>query len=131
VLAGTTVTWTNNQTSPATAHTVTADDGSFDSGTLNPTQMFSLTFNTLGHFTYHCNFHQSLGMVGAIDVFAANCPNWDVDCDNVANINDIALIGQNWLKTGPPGWIREDVNGDGAVNIGDVAVVGQHWLQTW
>src|SRR5689334_2484604 len=33
VPAGTTITWTNNGTVP---HTVTADDGSFDSGTLQP-----------------------------------------------------------------------------------------------
>jgi plastocyanin len=131
VLAGATVTWTNNQTNPATSHTVTADDGSFDSGTLFPAQMFSMTFNTIGQFNYHCSFHQSLGMIGTIDVFAANCPNWDVNCDHIANINDLIMVGQFWQQTGPPSWVREDVNGDGVVNINDLIVVGQHWQQTW
>jgi plastocyanin len=66
---------TNNQTNPATVHTVTADDGSFDSGNLNPTQSFSLVFNTVGQFNYHCQYHQSLGMVGTINVAASTPPS--------------------------------------------------------
>jgi LPXTG-motif cell wall-anchored protein len=65
--AGDTVTWTNNATD---AHTATADDGSFDSGTVDPGASFSKTFNTPGTIAYHCSFHQSLGMVGTIVVNA-------------------------------------------------------------
>jgi plastocyanin len=57
VAAGTTVTWTNNDTSP---HTVTADDGSFDSGNLNPGQSFTFTFAQGGTFAYHCNYHPNM-----------------------------------------------------------------------
>lgn len=57
VTAGTTVTWTNQGPSQ---HTVTADDGSFDSGPVAVGGTFSQTFGTAGTFTYHCNIHQSM-----------------------------------------------------------------------
>jgi len=57
VVAGGTVTWTNTGQAP---HTVTADDGSFDSGTLSPGATFSQTFPTAGTFTYHCNIHPQM-----------------------------------------------------------------------
>jgi len=57
VQAGTTVTWTNAGPS---IHTVTADDGSFDSGTVSSGSTFSHTFATPGTFTYHCAIHDSM-----------------------------------------------------------------------
>src|SRR5215212_1447944 len=57
VPAGTTVTWTNTGSRP---HTVTADDGSFDSGRLDPGEQFSQTFEQPGTFTYHCGFHPEM-----------------------------------------------------------------------
>jgi plastocyanin len=54
VAKGTTVTWTNND---ATAHTVTADDGSFTSGSIAQGGTFTHAFSTAGTFAYHCNFH--------------------------------------------------------------------------
>jgi plastocyanin len=54
VTAGTIVTWTNND---ATAHTVTADDGSFDSGNIAPGNSFTHTFNSMGTVGYHCTIH--------------------------------------------------------------------------
>src|SRR4051794_30997151 len=57
VPAGTTVTWTNAGSRP---HTVTADDGSFDSGRLDPGEQFSQTFDQAGTFTYHCGFHPDM-----------------------------------------------------------------------
>ncbi len=54
VTVGGTVTWTNN--GPST-HTVTADDGSFNSGDLTVGKTFSQTFNTAGTFSYHCSIH--------------------------------------------------------------------------
>jgi plastocyanin len=67
VTVGTTVTWTNTGQAP---HTVTADDGTFDSGTLDPGKDFSFTFDTPGTFTYHCNIHPR--MKGKIVVKEAN-----------------------------------------------------------
>ena len=57
VTAGTTVTWTNNDTM---AHTVTADDNSFDSGTMNPGAKYSKVFSTAGTISYHCTIHPTM-----------------------------------------------------------------------
>ncbi|MGQ9675494.1 MAG: cohesin domain-containing protein [Chloroflexota bacterium] len=56
-----------------------------------------------------------------------DCSDWDINCDGTVNILDVGLIGNRWLETGPPGWIREDVNRDGVVNIIDAGLVGEHW----
>lgn len=55
VAPGTTVTWTNQDTS---AHTVTADDRSFTSGPLAQGQSFRRTFPRPGTYGYHCDIHQ-------------------------------------------------------------------------
>src|SRR5918993_1080133 len=57
VPAGATVTWTNAGSRP---HTVTADDGSFDSGRLDPGEQFSQTFDQPGTFAYFCGFHPDM-----------------------------------------------------------------------
>jgi plastocyanin len=57
---GGTVTWTNNDT---TAHTVTDDlsnVGGPASGTIEPGQTYSFTFNKTGSFQYHCSIHPSM-----------------------------------------------------------------------
>ena len=54
IKAGTTVMWMNDD---VVAHTVTADDGSFDSGFLNPGQSWSFTFDKAGTYAYHCTPH--------------------------------------------------------------------------
>jgi plastocyanin len=54
VKAGDQVTWTNTG---SLAHTVTADDGSFDSGNLNPGDTWSFTFSKPGTYAYHCAPH--------------------------------------------------------------------------
>jgi plastocyanin len=54
VSANNTVTWVNDDSSP---HTVTADDGSFNSGNIAPGQSFSYTFTTPGTYKYHCTYH--------------------------------------------------------------------------
>jgi plastocyanin len=54
VPAGTTITWTNQDTAP---HTVTSDTGLWDSGTVNIGGSYSHTFSTPGTFPYHCAIH--------------------------------------------------------------------------
>jgi predicted lipoprotein with Yx(FWY)xxD motif len=63
---GATVTWTNTGAKP---HTVTADDGSFDSGTLSNGGTFSFTFAKAGTYTFHCKIHPS--MTGTVTVQAS------------------------------------------------------------
>jgi plastocyanin len=64
---GATVTWLNDD---ASKHTVTANDASFDSGSLNAGASFAHSFTTAGSFTYVCNFHGN--MRGTVIVAAAN-----------------------------------------------------------
>jgi len=52
---GATVTWTNDD--PGMVHSVTAADGSFDSGMLSTGQTFSFTFDKPGDFDYFCTPH--------------------------------------------------------------------------
>jgi plastocyanin len=54
IAAGTTVVWTNNG---QTMHTVTAEDGSFDSGPIETGQRGSITFSRAGTFPFHCTPH--------------------------------------------------------------------------
>jgi plastocyanin len=54
---GTKVTWTNKDT---VTHTVTADQGAFNSGLLSPGNSFSFTFTKAGTYSYHCNIHHSM-----------------------------------------------------------------------
>jgi plastocyanin len=54
---GTTVTWVNEGTVP---HTVTSDDGQFDSGVLMPGDSYTVMFNGQGTITYHCAIHPSM-----------------------------------------------------------------------
>ncbi len=54
VKAGTRVTWTNHD---ATAHTATADQGGFDTGTINPGKSKTIDLRRAGNYRYHCLFH--------------------------------------------------------------------------
>ena len=63
VLPGETVQWDNIS---SRAHTVTADDESFDSGDIEAGDRFERTFDTVGAYDYHCRIHP--GMAGELDV---------------------------------------------------------------
>ena len=73
VAVGDTVTWTNNGSAP---HTVTANDGSFDSdpdcpdnfdACMQPGDTYSHTFNSAGTFGYFCKVHGQ-SMAGTVVV---------------------------------------------------------------
>ena len=57
VEVGDTVTWTN---ADAQGHTATADDASFDTGTIAGGASASETFATAGTFGYHCRIHPAM-----------------------------------------------------------------------
>ncbi|HUX84491.1 MAG TPA: plastocyanin/azurin family copper-binding protein, partial [Chitinophagaceae bacterium] len=63
VPSGTSVTWKNMDN---VNHTVTANDGSFDSGDIVPGATFSHTFSSVGSFSYHCKHHTY--MTGTVTV---------------------------------------------------------------
>lgn len=63
VQVGGKVIWQNEDTVP---HTATADDGSFDTGTIEQGKLGSETFKEPGTFAYHCEIHPS--MHGTVEV---------------------------------------------------------------
>jgi plastocyanin len=63
VAAGGKVTWRNED---ADDHTVTLDDGSFDSGDIAEGKLKSESFKSPGTFTYHCEIHPE--MTGTVEV---------------------------------------------------------------
>jgi plastocyanin len=66
VRVGDTITWSNQDIA---AHTATASDGSFDTGTINQGKSGSHTFTKAGTFAYICSIHPS--MKGTVVVSAA------------------------------------------------------------
>lgn len=63
VQVGGKVIWQNQDTAP---HTATADDGSFDTGTIEKGKIGSETFKEPGTFTYFCEIHPT--MHGTVEV---------------------------------------------------------------
>jgi len=61
VAGGTEIVWENNGRNP---HNVTADDGSFRSGTLAKGDSFEHTFDTPGVYRFTCTFHGQKGGIG-------------------------------------------------------------------
>jgi plastocyanin len=66
VTAGTRVSFHNDD---QTAHTATAINQSFDSGTIQPGKTATVTFDKPGTYAYHCLFHAF--MTASITVVAA------------------------------------------------------------
>lgn len=60
---GSTVVWTNVDFG---IHTVTDDNGSFESDNLRPDDTFRFTFNEVGTYNYHCALHPT--MVAQVEV---------------------------------------------------------------
>lgn len=60
------VIWQNEDSAP---HTATADDGSFDTGTLEEGKRGSETFKEAGAYSYICSIHPD--MTGTVEVVAA------------------------------------------------------------
>jgi plastocyanin len=65
VLPGTIVRWVNYGKE---RHTVSSDDGLFDSGPIAPGAAFSVLFYKPGTYHYTCRPHGKMGMVGTVVV---------------------------------------------------------------
>jgi plastocyanin len=63
VAPGTEVTWSNDDPAP---HTVTAENGGFDSDIVDAGKSFSFTFDKAGTYSYRCNVHPD--MKGTVEV---------------------------------------------------------------
>ena len=60
---GTELTWTSSDRAP---HTATADDGSFDTGTLKRGDEAAVRLEEPGTYTYYCRFHAFMN--GTVEV---------------------------------------------------------------
>jgi plastocyanin len=63
IVGGTSVTWTNND---QLVHTITADDGSWDSGPIEPGKSWTHTFAQPGDYAYHCTPHPFMKAVVSV-----------------------------------------------------------------
>jgi plastocyanin len=83
VPVGTQIEWRNVGRNP---HTVTADDGSFDSGDMQNGDEFSWTFDKPGVYRYYCKYHGAAGGVGMAGMIV---------------VGDVPLPGPRGSNTGP------------------------------
>lgn len=96
-----TVKWVNYDSMP---HTVTAVDGSFDSGNLDPGQSFVHTFNTPGTYVYVCIYHHWMeGIVVVISLtnawnFSRNIIGFDLSYRRRLRV-DLLLDLPSWSLT--------------------------------
>ncbi len=146
VEVGDTVTWTQASSLP---HSVTADDGSFDSSPdcagggecLGDGDVFSHTFDEPGEYAYYCRVHGApggVGMAGVITVTAADTGSEDGaegDTDRGAEVTgSMTLADQSGdgssvvvaeaTLTGTAGWIvvHSDDGGAPGPVLGHVAL---------
>jgi plastocyanin len=54
IKVGNTITWTNND---SYAHTITSDNGAFESNNIVGGGTYGFTFKTVGTYSYHCRIH--------------------------------------------------------------------------
>ncbi|MEX2550056.1 MAG: plastocyanin/azurin family copper-binding protein [Nitriliruptoraceae bacterium] len=146
VEVGDTVTWTQTGSLP---HSVTADDGTFDSspdcaggsGCLDEGDTFTHTFDEPGEYAYYCRVHGApggVGMAGVVTVTAADSEpddGTDEGSDGEAEVTgSLTLTDQSGdgnsvvvaeaTISGSDGWIvvhADDDGGPGAV-LGHVAL---------
>ncbi len=77
----------------------------WDSGVLNPGQVFTLHANVPGAFHYICNIHtQMAGLLTVADTISGSgCSYLDGDINGSGNTNGLDVVyGVSYLKGGPP-----------------------------
>lgn len=121
VLAGDTIIWRNDSPRP---HTVTAEDGEFDSGRLPPGGAFSRRFATAGVQPFYCRLHSF--MRGKVDVRRVLL---DAPREPTAPGRPFVLTGRTALSQGAGARLQADA-GDGFRDVGDVAVAADGTLRT-
>jgi plastocyanin len=99
IAVGQTIRWLNNGTMD---HTSSADNHTWDSGTLSPGQFFDFTFTAEGAYPYHCFFHS--GMTGTVIVGKPDSITQDIQIVDFAFSPPSAevTIGQyvRWINLG-------------------------------
>jgi len=72
VPVGTTLTWTNNDT---TEHSATSVDSLWDSGKIVPGASFSATFTAPGTYAYYCKYHVFMKAIVIVTDGSASVPD--------------------------------------------------------
>jgi plastocyanin len=89
-LVGETVAWRNTD---HTTHSVTADDGSFESGDLAPGASFSRTFAGPGTHRFHCRIHRFMRGVVVVSEIVLRGPETPVLAGSRATLEGVAPEG--------------------------------------
>jgi plastocyanin len=132
VPVGTTVTWTNMGTQ---AHSVTAPDGSFDSGLVAPGDAATIQFDAPGVYTYLCTPHPWMKGVVVVSADAAEpAPSMAMVEGSTSDINSwgyavSVTAGQSvqWTNVGSQAHTATAVNG--SFDTGLVAPGGSASIQ--
>jgi plastocyanin len=141
ITAGSTVRWTN--TTLATTHTSSSDNGVWDSGFLGAGSVFTHTFDVPGIYSYHCNVH--LSMHGVVVVLPPQPPTGvslagpSVGKDSTvytftANVSPITAtlpITYSWQSNGQP-LVTHSGGGltDTIVLSWTASMTGAQWITT-
>lgn len=124
IAAGDTVRWSNDGDN---VHTVTSDEGAFDSGTLEAGAAFSFTFGEPGTYPYYCQVHGAaggVGMAGTIEVTGAT----EEPADPAATEEDSQVVSPQGLPATGGGalpWLAVALAAIGAGGAMLVAVRGK------
>ncbi len=86
---GDTIKWVNQG---SVAHTVTENDGAFDSGAIAPGQSYSITVSIPATRGYHCSFHA--GMTGSLIVTSGSTVSATTNANTNTNANAADLTAQ-------------------------------------
>ena len=131
VPVGGTITWINQGSQ---GHTVTASDGSFDSGTVAPGASATLEFDTPGIFAYVCSLHPGMKGTVVASADAASASPMAIVEGNSSDINSWAFAvsvsaGQSiqWVNLGTQG--HTVTAADGSFDTGLVAPGGSAQLE--
>jgi len=92
VKVGDTVTWAN---ADAQTHTATADDGTFDTGSISGNTSKSVTVTKAGTFAYHCKVHPTMTATLVVEAAAAPPPT-----DAIAGVRSAGESGPTWPLPG-------------------------------
>ncbi|MFA6050318.1 MAG: IPT/TIG domain-containing protein [Candidatus Paceibacterota bacterium] len=118
---GDTVTWTNNGTH---AHTVTADNGNFNSGLLQPGQSYSYTFSSSGTVRYYCIPHggpNGSGMSGIVSVGQAVPPQ--TGCLTLSN--NLHMASRDYFTNGEVTKLQQFLYSRGYLSVSPTGYFGR------
>ncbi len=93
----------------------------------------NITITTADEYTYHIwandtSDNENTSTPQPFDL----PPNYDVNMDGRAHLQDFVLVAGHYGEYGPyNGWIREDVNNDGRAHLQDFVLIAGHYGEYW